>query len=313
MRFSFRTAAALICFGYISIPSSFAREELNLDTGNIWQDTVWYQWEQSNPDWIEPITPFRIIGNIYYVGTKGIGAYLVQTDQGHIVLDGGLPQNAKQIADNITSLGFDLADVKYLINSHAHFDHSGGLSELKKLTGAKVVASEADAIWLENSLYPGSEDPKYKSVPVSVDQIIENGEKLNLGSSQLIAQITPGHTPGCTSWHSDVVEDQVSYAVVFFCGVAVAGNRLSPQPQYPGIIEDYQATLAAIKDWKIDVYLSNHPFYFNLKKKRAAQLDGDALAFVDSDEFALAAKAMQHDFEVKLADQKQKAKLDTTK
>jgi metallo-beta-lactamase class B len=269
-----------------------------------WANTVWHQWRQSNPDWLEPIIPFRIIGNIYYVGTQGIGAYLIRSDHGHIVLDGGLPQNARQIADNIVSLGFELSDVKYLINSHAHFDHSGGLNEPKTLTGAKLIASKLDRTWLESGRYPGSENSNYNSVPVVVERIIENGEGLKLGANTLTAHLTPGHSSGCTSWQSDALEGKVSYRVVFFCGAAVAANRLFPEPQYSGIIKAYEATFARIKDWEIDVYLSNHPFYFNLNYKRAAQLDGDSLAFVDSKEFALAAKAMQNDFSAKLALQK---------
>ena len=311
MKANLKTVAAAIFFWLGFIPSSFAMEEV--DDKDIWQDTVWHQWGQSNPDWLESIAPFRVIGNIYYVGTQGIGAYLIQSDQGHILLDGGLPQNAKQIAANIDLLGFDLADVKYLINSHAHFDHSGGLSELKKLTGADLIASKLDSTWLQNGRYPGSEDSRYNSVPVAVERIIQDGEELKLGANTLTAHITPGHSPGCTSWQSDALEGQVSYRVVFFCGAAVAGNRLFPEPQYAGIIEDYQSTLATIKDWKIDVYLSNHPFYFNLKKKRAAQLSGDSLAFVDSKEFALAAKTMQRDFVAKLAQQKNDAKPAPTK
>ena len=306
MKLSTNTVVALIFFFFANISSSFA--EIELIKRDVWQDTVWHQWGQSNPGWLEPIGPFRIIGNIYYVGTQGIGAYLIRSEQGHILLDGGLPQNAKQIIANIVSLGFELAQVKYLINSHAHFDHSGGLSELKRLTGAKLIASKPDAAWLENGLYPGSDEPSFYCVPVVVDQIIQNGEDLKLGENTLTAHITPGHSPGCTSWQSDALEEQVSYRVVFFCGAAVAGNQLFPKPQYLGIIQDYQTTLTTIKDWKIDVYLSNHPFYFNFKEKRAAQLRGNSLAFVDSKEFALAAKTMQKDFEVNLAQQIQDAK-----
>jgi metallo-beta-lactamase class B len=273
MRLNLLTGGSLIgsCLVFFSL--SFASEDL--DQKDIWQDTVWHQWRQSKPDWLEPITPSRIIGNIHYVGTQGIGAYLIVSDQGHIALDGGLPQNAQQVSANIVSLGFDLSAVKYPINSHAHFDHSGGLSELKALTGARLIASKLDSTWLENGRYPDSDNPSYNSVPVVVDRIIRDGENLKLGENTLTA-----HSPGCTSWQSDALEGQVSYRVIFFCGVPVAANRLFPEPQYQGIIQDYEATFATIKDWEIDVYLSNHPFYFNLNKKRAAQLDGGSLAFV---------------------------------
>ena len=101
-----------------------------------------------------------------------------------------MPKNAKLIAANIVSLGFELAQVKYLINSHAHFDHFGGLSELKRLTGAQLLASKPDAAWLEKGLYPGSDEPSYYSIPVAVDEIIQNGEDLKLGENVLTAHIT---------------------------------------------------------------------------------------------------------------------------
>jgi metallo-beta-lactamase class B len=184
------------------------------------------------------------------------------------------------------------------------------LSELKALTGAKLIASKLDRTWLENGRYPGSDNPSYNSVPMVVDRIIRNGENLKLGENTVTAHITPGHSPGCTSWQSDALEGQLSYQVVSFCG---AGNRLFPEPQHPGIIQDYETTFSTIKDWKIDVYLCNHPFYFNLKKKRAAQLECDSLAFVDSKAFALAAKAMQNNFAAKLAQQKLNANPAITK
>jgi metallo-beta-lactamase class B len=272
-----------------------------------WQDTIWHQWAEKNPDWVSPIEPFRVIGNIYYVGSEGIGAYLISSDAGHIVLDGGLPQNAKQIAHSVEALGFSLSDVKYLINSHAHFDHSGGLQELKEKTGAKVIASEGDAVWLENGLYPGAEDGLYNSIPVKVDRLIEDGGQLQVGSTTLSAHITPGHTPGCTSWQMDAADEDQVFRVLFFCGAAVAGNRLFPEPQYPGIVNDYRSTLQAIQEWEVDVFLSNHPFYFDMLEKRAAQLAGNQRAFVDSREFGAAAAEMLIDFEIKLANQKRKA------
>jgi metallo-beta-lactamase class B len=122
------------------------------------------------------------------------------------------------------------------------------LSELKALTGAKLIASQLDRTWLENGGYPGSDNPSYNSVPMVVDRIIRNAENLKLGENTVTAHITPGHSPGCTSWQSDALEGQLSYRVVFFRGAGGAGNRLFPEPQYPGIIKDYEATFATIKD-----------------------------------------------------------------
>lgn len=291
------TRGLLICI--LLLPSVGASES--------WENTPWQKWAESNPDWVAEFPPFNILGNIYYVGTEGIGAYLITGEDGHILLDGGLPQSALLIAHNIQKLGFALEDVKHLINSHAHFDHSGGLKQLKDLTGARMVASLKDKKWLENGLYPGSSDLVYKSIPVSVDQTIKDGEILELGTTKLVANLTPGHTPGCTSWMTNVKHQGRAYRVLLFCSASVAGNQLVPKPQSPGIVEDYRLTFEKLKDWEVDVYLSNHPFFFNMKEKRKSQIEGDSNAFISPAEFTKAAEAMQQAFEKRLAEQEQEA------
>lgn len=164
----------------------------------------WDTWAERNPSWVEPLEPFKIIGNVYYVGTKGIASYLITSEEGHILIDGGMPQNARLIAASIQALGFKLKEVKILLNSHAHFDHSGGLAELKELSNAKMIASQADREGLETGLYVGSDDIAYSAPPVVVDEIISNGEEVILSTIRLKANITPGHTPGCTSWTMSV-------------------------------------------------------------------------------------------------------------
>jgi metallo-beta-lactamase class B len=142
--------------------------------------------------WNRPFQPFHLIGNIYYVGATGVSAFLIVTPGGSFLLDGGLPETAPQIARNVAELGFRLSDVKYLLNSHAHFDHAGGLAELKRLSGATMVASTGDAPALRAG---GPAMPA-----VSVDRIVGDGEALRLGDTTLTAHVTPGHTQGCTTW-----------------------------------------------------------------------------------------------------------------
>jgi metallo-beta-lactamase class B len=268
------------------------------------QETVhehpWDQWGESNPDWVEDFEPFRVAGNIYYVGSKGLSSFLIATDNGHILLDGGMPQNAKQISDNIEALGFDIKDVKILLNSHAHFDHSGGLMALKEMSGAKLIASEGDRSALEGGFYLGYEDNlNYSAPPVSVDQLITDGETVALGGIELTAKITPGHTRGCTSWTMEVEEDGKNYEVLFFCGASVAGNSLKPE-QYEGIVQDYKNTFEMTKDWQPDILLVNHPFYFDMLKRRQKQIEGDALAFVDRHAFKILWEKLYQDFEQSL-------------
>ncbi|PHR91325.1 MAG: subclass B3 metallo-beta-lactamase [Robiginitomaculum sp.] len=260
----------------------------------------WDQWGVSNPSWVEDMTPYKMIGNIHYVGTKGIASFLITSDKGHVLIDGGLPQNAQLIADNIKALGFDLRDVKILLNSHAHFDHSGGLAALKTKSGARLIASEGDRSALEGGFYLGAEDIlRYTAPPVSVDQIIGDGETVQLGNITLTASITPGHTRGCTSWGMRVTEQNVSYDALFFCSATVAGNRLNP-PQYEGIVEDYRKTFQKTRDWRPDVFFSNHPSFFDMDAKRTAQLNGNTLAFIDRKGFPEMMQGLEKAFEASL-------------
>lgn len=254
--------------------------------------------------WLEPAESFRVLGNVYYVGSRGLGMYLIDTSDGLIVLDGGLPQNADQVLEGIRQLGFDPADVKILLNSHAHFDHSGGLAKLKDVTGAELIASEGDRSALEGGFYLGSEDDHdLDAPPVKVDRIIADGDTVSLGGTVLTARITPGHTRGCTSWWLTTEDGSAAYDVLFFCSATVAANRLSPDPQYAGIVDDYRRTFDITKDWQPDVFLANHPDFSGLWQARARQVDGDTLAFVDREKFPAFIARMQADFEKTLAAQ----------
>ncbi|WP_262693582.1 subclass B3 metallo-beta-lactamase [Kordiimonas aquimaris] len=263
--------------------------------------TPWDQWGDANPSWVENTEPFRIIGNIYFVGTKGLSSFLISSSEGHILIDGGLPQNAPIIAGNITALGFNIKDVKILLNSHAHFDHSGGLRDLKEMSGAKLLASTGDRSALEGGFYLGYEDNiNYSAPPVEVDEIINDGDLVTLGDIALKTSLTPGHTRGCTSWTTNIVEAEVSYEVLFFCGATVAGNTLVPE-QYAGIVDDYRRTFEKTAAWQPDVMLVNHPFFFDMDAKREKQKSGDPLAFVDPEDFPKFMENLSQAFEQSLA------------
>ena len=257
-------------------------------------------WAAGNPSWVAPAEPFMIADGVYYVGTKGLSSFLIATPEGLFLLDGGLPENAAAIAKNIEALGFSLRDVKYLLNSHAHFDHSGGLAALKAMTGAKLVASQGDRSALEGGYYLGSEDDDdLDAPPVAVDRTIADGEALILGGVSLTARLTPGHTRGCTSWTMTAG----GYDILFFCSATVAANRLASPPQYEGIVEDYRATFEKTRAWRPDIFLANHPEFFDLEKRRARQRAGDEDAFVDRDAFPALMTRLEAAFEKALADQ----------
>lgn len=262
-------------------------------------------WAASNPDWIERFEPFKVHGSVYYVGTRGLSSFLVATPSGHILVDGGLPENARVIADNVRSLGFDVRDVKYLLNSHAHVDHSGGLARLKEMAGATMVASQEDAWALETGLVPGSEnDPAFSAPPVKVDRTIADGESLSLGGVTLTARLSPGHTKGCTTWAMNSGELEI----LFFCSGTVAANSLVNPPQYEGIVEDYRATFAKAKTWTPDVFLANHPGFFDMEERRARQKAGAQDAFVDRGAFGVHLAALEAAFEKALAEQSAKSR-----
>lgn len=262
----------------------------------------WDQWAENNPSWVTPYPPHKIIDNIHFVGTEGIGSYLITSPDGHILLDGGMPQNAPMILKSVEALGFDPEDIRYLINSHAHFDHSGGLAEIKEKTGALMIASEGDRSALEGGFYLGFEDnPELSSPPVAVDGIIRDGETLSVGTATLTAHITPGHSRGCTSWKMDANKDGVIYDVIFFCSASVAGNSLEPE-QYPGIIEDYRETFQKTRGWTPDIALSNHPnFLFGQLEKSKRHLAGESDAFFDPETFGRTMAKLEQDFGKRLA------------
>jgi metallo-beta-lactamase class B len=264
-------------------------------------------WAAENPDWIAPVAPFEIVDGVYFVGTEGLSVFLIKTNEGAILIDGGLPQVAPIVLQNLKTLGVDPKDVRILLNSHAHLDHSGGLAALKAATGAAFVASEGDRQTLETGRVLGSEDDDFQAfAPIPVDRVIADGESVTLGDISLKARIMPGHTRGCTSWSMNAEEKEI----LFFCSATVAGNRLAHRekgPQYPGIVEDFRRTFEIAKTIRPDIFLANHPGFFDMAKRRAAQLGGNENAFVDEEAFPLLMDKLEQDFDVQLAKQQSAA------
>ena len=267
---------------------------------------------QSPAAWTTPTEPFKIAGNLYYVGTAGIGAYLITTPQGHILIDGAMPGSAKDIEASITKLGFAPSEVKVLLNTHAHFDHAGGLAELKRDTGAKLAASAGDKIALETGKYPGSEEVKaFDFAPVKVDRALEDGERLSMGGIALTAHLTPGHSAGCTTWTFPVMIEGVSRQAMIYCSTSVAANRLVSKtkgPQYPGIVADYEKSFAKLKTMKADVFLAPHAEQFGMTEKRAALAAGGPNPFIDPGLLQKTVAASEKAFREELAKQQDAAK-----
>jgi metallo-beta-lactamase class B len=222
------------------------------------------------PSWRQPVEPFRIIGNLYYVGSADLTSYLFVTPKGNILLDTGVPENVPLVRRNIEKLGFRLEDTKILLNSHAHFDHAGGLAEVKKLTGAQFVASAGDAAELARG---GSEDfafgNHYYFPPIKADRIIKDGGNVELGGTVLTAHITPGHTRGCTTWTAEISDGSKTYHVVFVCSVTFPGYQLVNNPKNPTLVAQYQQAFKVLRSLPCDIFLASHGSFFNLPEKVA--------------------------------------------
>jgi metallo-beta-lactamase class B len=258
-----------------------------------------------NSNWVKPIKPYRVVGNIYYVGSEGLSAWLITSSEGHVLLDSGpSADGAKLIERSIQQLGFQLADVKILINTHAHFDHAGGLAQLKADTGAKVWASRLDEPALEQGHHIGDNSNGPTPFPaVKVDKSFGDGQKLKLGEAALVAHLTPGHTLGCTTWTTAVVEKSRPLNVTFPCSLSVAGNVLVGNKGHRSIVADYRSSFVKMRAIPTDVMLPSHEEQGDLLAKRQKMLRGDPNAFIDPTELARFVDGYETRFNQELARQ----------
>ena len=271
--------------------------------------SLFAQVDERDREWNRPVEPFKIVGNIYYVGASEITAYLITTPKGHILLDSGFAETVPQIRANITKLGFKLEDVKILLNNHAHYDHAGGLAELKRLTKAPLYASRADAELLARG---GKGDPnfgdKYPFEPVKVDKILTDLQKVKLGSTVMTANLTPGHTKGCTTWTTVAEENGKKYNVVFVCSTTAPGYKLVGNADYPNIVDDYERTFARLKGISPDVFLASHGNFFDLLAKiEKLRSHPDTNPFIDPSGYRDFIAQTESDFRSKLKTQKDEA------
>jgi metallo-beta-lactamase class B len=254
--------------------------------------------------WNTPTEPFKMIGNVYYVGTDGLASYLITSPQGHILVDTVMPESTSLIKANIEKLGFKITDIKYLLNTHAHIDHTGGFAEMKQASGGQLVAGEADKPLLEGGYYPGAqEDTALAFPPVKVDRTVREGDTVTIGDVTLTARETPGHSPGCTSWEFSVKDGDATRSALIFCSGTVALNRLVGSPTYSGIVADYKKTFARAKDMKVDVLLAPHPEMYKMAEKRARLAEGGPNPFVNPGEFNAYAATLEKAFEEALVKQ----------
>jgi metallo-beta-lactamase class B len=230
-----------------------------------------------------PYPPFKIAGNVYYVGADDIASYLITTPQGHIILNNGYEDTVPIIRDNVRALGFRTEDIKIMLNSQAHYDHVAGQGAFQKLTAAKIYSSPQEVAVLESG---GAKDPRWGREitypPVHVDHVVKDGEKVQLGGVTVVAHLTPGHSMGCTTWTMVVNDGGKSYNVVFVGGTGInPGVHFIKNPTWPTIVEDYRKTFPVFRSLKCDIFLGAHGGYFGMKEKRARMKEGGPNPFVD--------------------------------
>jgi len=259
----------------------------------------------ASPDeWSRPHAPFRIVGPIHYVGTEGIGVYLIRTSAGLILLDGGPKEAAPIVEANIAALGFKLRDVKIIIASHAHWDHVAALAALKRDSGARLLASAGDRQALATGTPPSDTDYGVVHFPaVPVDGVLTDGKPVRLGDTAITPILTPGHTPGCTTWTMRVVEKGRPLRVIFPCSLTVAGNKLVGNKGYPGIVGDYRASFARLRKVKADVVLTAHPEFADVLGRGQKLAAGEPQAFIAPDLLQKIVTEQQQDFDEELAEQ----------
>lgn len=267
-------------------------------------------------EWNVPVKPFNIYGNTWYVGVAGLSAVLVTSAQGHILLDGALPQSAPLIIANIKALGFRIEDVKLILNSHAHWDHAGGIAALQRASGATVVASASGALVLQSGTN-GSDDPQYQAQPVvrvakvAKVSLVGDGDRVNVGPLALTAHMTPGHTPGATSWTWTSCEGGRCLDVVY----ADSLNAYSSgdftftgggkgKDKSADISASFAASIARVAALPCDVIISVHPSMTDVLGK-AAKRSATFNPFIDAGACRAYAAGAQRLLDQRLASERQ--------
>jgi metallo-beta-lactamase class B len=259
-------------------------------------------------DWMEPFPPFRIAGNLYYVGTKGLANYLITTPQGHILINSDLEASVPLIRASVEKLGFKFTDVRILLISHAHWDHNAGSAMIKQMTGARYMVMEADVPVVESG---GKTDFHYGNTPSSlyppakVDRVLHDGEEVTLGGTVLVAHLTPGHTKGCTTWTMKVSDAGNTYNAVIVGSPNVnPGYKLVNNPLYPQIAEDYARMFKVLKSLPCDLFLGAHGSYFGMETKVGRMKEGGRNPLVDPEGYKAFVAQKEQEFRAELAKQK---------
>jgi acetyl esterase/lipase len=266
---------------------------------------------QGPADWYEPFPAHKVIGNVYYVGSKDLATYLITTPEGHILINSGFERTVPLIQKSVESLGFKMTDVKILLASHAHSDHVAGLAQLQKLTGAMVYVMRGDDQVIASG---GKGQYLYTTSswdPCKVDRVLEDRSEVKLGGVTLVARLTPGHTRGCTTWTWRVEDGGKNYDVVVIGSPNVnPGYQLVNNKDYPEIAADFARTFEVLKSLPCDVFLGAHGGYYGMVERYELLKKGQANAFVNPEGYKEYVAQKDRSFRKTLAEQEDKAGLD---
>jgi metallo-beta-lactamase class B len=234
--------------------------------------------------WNEPQKPFKVFGNVYWVGSRGLGSILITSTSGHILIDGALPESVAQIREHIRELGFSVADIKLILNSHTHFDHAGGIGELHRLSGARVAASASSATVLKRGT-AGPDDPQYGLLPpvesVAKVRVVRDGETLNVGELAITAHMTPGHTSGSTTWSWRSCESARCADIVYADSLTAVSAETFKYTRSP-LLRGFEQSFTTLEGLPCDILLTPHPDASRMFEKLAARNAGNPDAFIDA-------------------------------
>ena len=261
-------------------------------------------------EWNKPHAPFKIYGNTYYVGTDAISTILITSDKGHVLIDGGNPRSPQLIAASIKTLGFKIEDVRLILNTHVHYDHAGGIAALQKMSGAAVKASSLSAEVLSTGK-PGAGDPQHdtaESFPAANDVgAFADGEVLRVGPLALTAHLTPGHTPGGTSWTWQSCEGARCLHVAYLDSLNAVSSpafKFSGSPTYPTVLSDFEKSFATVSALPCDIGLADHPDNGDFWQRLDRRDHGNPEALIDQTFCRRYAEASKARLNKRLADEK---------
>jgi metallo-beta-lactamase class B len=249
----------------------------------------------------KPFPAYKVIGNIYFVGTDDLGSFLITTPEGNILINSDFDDTVPQIKASVEKLGFKFTDIKILLGSHAHGDHMEGDARVKELSGAQVFVMEQDVPAISR-MTPGNK-------PHPIDRVLHDGDEVKLGRTTLVAHLTPGHTKGCTTWTMKTTENGKTYNVVILGSIGVnPGYMLVNNKDYPQIADDYVKGFKVLRSLPCDVFLGSHGRFYDMHEKYAKLEKGGPNPFIDPAGYKAHLDLQEKNFRAKLAEQQKAAR-----